>query len=195
MQGQGLCRAGYVHKQQFLKPKHKKIQKLSIQQDQSQEKTSCIGCKEKVYYLPCGLEPGRQPDWLPCCRQWVLASKRRNGRTSGRARGRAERDNLRRRRSLGSHRRCRPQRPQTLARRGTVRRRARCKRRRQHVDGGGVGPARAMARATLRATTSCHPQRWRPCPASVRVIEVVVVLQGDTTSCRPQRRWPARLRP
>jgi hypothetical protein len=94
--------------------RHQKIHKLSIQQEQSREKTnnqqetSCIGCKEKVYYLPCGLGPGRQPGWLPCRQQWVLAGERRNGRRSGRARGRAERDNPRCRRSLGSHHRCRP---------------------------------------------------------------------------------------
>jgi hypothetical protein len=65
--------------------------------EQSQEKTSCTGCKEKVYCLPCGLGPGRQPGW-------VFASKSRNGRRSGQTRGRAERDKSRchRHRSLDS---------------------------------------------------------------------------------------------
>ena len=89
-----------------------------------------------------------QAAWVPSLPPaMVLAGERRNGRRSGWARGRAEGDNPRRRRSLGSHRRW----PQTLARRGTARRWARCRHRRQRDDGRDVGPA--------RATGSCRAGR------------------------------------
>jgi hypothetical protein len=65
-QGQGFYRADYMHKQQFTQVSKNSETKYTARtiarENKYQQETSCIGCKDKTYYLPWAR--ARQAAWV-----------------------------------------------------------------------------------------------------------------------------------